>query len=49
MGDIGGFWKYGSEAVANLPDQLFIRNFDVREHTDFLQLPGWQDEREVIS
>ena len=24
-GDPGGFWKYGSEAVANLPDQLFVR------------------------
>jgi hypothetical protein len=29
VGDIGGFWKYGSEAVANLLDQLFIRKFDM--------------------
>ena len=44
-----GFWKNGSEAVANFPDQLFIRNFEKRKHTDSLQLPGSQREGEVIS
>ena len=31
MGEPGGFWKYGSDAVANLPDQLLVSEEEVKD------------------